>query len=180
MEKATRRYFVCEGADAEALAEKIWADQDRLTAAMDTLRKQHQASAVFVRDNAFLAFLGFPDSEPREGFKIDTHKTGNHYCGRPDRRTKKGREIEKQLKAASLECSPSDAIVRYYEASRWVPQDDPRSRSGMSMAITVGHPLRDKKRITLDVPVSDEEPFDPPPGVREIKRSEYIALTEEE
>lgn len=179
MEKALRRYFVCEGPDTEALVARIWANQERFATAIKDLRDKYGASAVFIRNNSRATALGYPDSSPREGLKIDAYKTDGHHLARPDRRTKVGREIEKQIKAASLKEGPSDQILSHYKAHRHAMQSDSMSRTGMSMAISVGHPLPDKKRVTLNIPVDDGEPFDPPSEAREIKKSEYIALTEE-
>jgi hypothetical protein len=48
---------------------------------------------------------------------------------------------------------------------------------GMSMWVATACIMKDK--LIVQVPESDEEPFTAPSSFREIKKSEYVALTEE-
>lgn len=178
MNKAERKYYVCEGPEAEALAKQVWDDQKKLTDLMKELKDAYQADGVFLRNNQRVTALIFSSEKVLRG--IDMQPLGDgKYKGVPNRRFKEGRKLVEDLKAASLRYSPSEFILDHYDANRMVPTEMSGSRTGFGLAVAVGFPLPDKKRLTLDVPVDPNDPFVPSEGVREIKHSEYIALTEE-
>lgn len=176
--KAARRYFVSEGPETEAFCTALWADLERSFRMTRELEAEHGAAAMFIRDGKPIAF-GFNDNATRHGLKFRKEKLDGFYYASPRYNVKVGLAIAERMQACAPAGSASDQIVRRHKASRMVMQPDLTSRSGMSMAVTVGHPLDDKKRYTLNVPVDPSDPFQPDGELREIKKSEYVALTEE-
>lgn len=173
-----RRYYVLEGPNTEAFCAEIEADREAFKDRVLALREKYKADAVFIRNQARATSLGFKEIQEAAGIRFKRGMTDGFYVAVPDRRTKIGRELAKDLKAASTR-EPSDMILERYKAWRHDTVRDPRSTTGMSIAISVGFPLPDWKRIVLSIPAVDDEPFTPPAEAREIKKSEYIALTEE-
>lgn len=175
-----RKYYVIEGPEVEELCARIKEGRDRFAERAEAVMEKYQADSLLVRRSTTIVGLGFKTPGHKPGLKIDVYDSNGYYRAYPDRRTKIGKQLIKDMAAASAKQHPSDIILAHYKAARWAPTSDPRSRTGMSMAVSVGHMLTCGKRVTLDVPVVENEPFDPPAGAREIKKSEYIALTEEQ
>lgn len=176
--KAARRYFVAEGPETESFCTALWADLERSLRMTRELQAEHGATAMFIRDGKPIAF-GFDDKATRPGLKFRKEKLDGFYHASPRYNVKVGLAIAERMQACAPAGSASDQIVRRHKAERMVIQADRMSPSGSSMAVTVGHPLDDRKRYTLDVPVDPSDPFKPEGELREIKKSEYIALTEE-
>jgi hypothetical protein len=174
-----RKYYVIEGPEAEALCAQILQERERFVGAVRALMNKYQVT-TFIRNSTTIDAIGLTEPGPRPGLKVDAHPTGGVYRAKPDLRTKFGKQLAQEIKDANAKEHPSDTILNHYQAARWQPVDDPRSRTGMSVAVSVGHILPCGKRITLDMPDVASEPFIMPSGAREIKKSEYIALTEEQ
>lgn len=177
-----RRYFVADDADAEQLKEMILSKINAQRGQHRALAAKYEADEVVKYDDGRvvgLAFksadgepaqrdgLTFRSSQPDDGFTWHTYK--------PNRRTKIGKQLQADMSAIKA-YSGSDTIVRHYGAYRHAVVPHAGS-TGMAMAVSVGGIVKGK--VVLSVPVSENEPFDPPTSLREIKKSEWIALTEE-
>lgn len=181
--EALRKYFVGEDAAAEELSRQIWTSREQFLDNVAALREEFGATAVMIRENSRITNIAYPDDSLRTGIKgytkhYDRDLKRDIYLPKWDYRLKTTKTIMRRFEQYSLKRSPSDVILDHYDAHRHVPQDG-------SLAISVGHPVPDKKRVTLSVPYHDAEDDDAsdnfvaPDSLREIPMSEYIFLTQE-
>lgn len=188
MELITYKYFIAEG---ESIAHTIAfiktkqaAHQDRIS---DLLEK-HGADCLWGgrRESPFA--IGWiwkrPEGEyrakppMRENFlKPEVERSGDvtYACYRPDQRYKAGKQIKAELKAVGG-FSFSDAICEAMGVDRNVfGVLDGRQVVCRSSAGACGN------KLVFRIPVggAGNIPFESPDGFREIKKSEFIAITEE-
>lgn len=182
MQPEQRRYFVAEGDEAQELKEKILGKLNAQRDQHKALAKKYGADQLVKYNDGRVVGLAFKseESEPatRDGLTFKNAQEGDGctwHTYRPNRKTKLGKQIQADMEAIKA-YRGSDDIVSHYDAWRHcvVPH---AGRTGMAMAVSVGGIVKGK--VVLSVPVNDSEPFDPPKGLREIKKSEWIALTEE-
>lgn len=173
-DNARRRYFVAEGEMAEVLKKQIHemnlAHKKRTKEFLDefgaTLCMQHNGipSAILLKDGSAI-----PD-----GFKQECKRLhdGIFYIQlKPVGNKKVGKEIKKKMLAVGT-FNVSDIILKYYGCNRMI------YTSG-SMWCSVGWLHSKKGIVVIQVPESDDEPYLPHETFKEIKKSEYIAITEE-
>lgn len=179
-----RRYFVVEGPEAEALKQKVLGELNKQRAEKNSLASKHGADQVFQWNDgrvAGLVYAGGDDHpETPEGLSLDQRQPnpngGFWYVFKPNKRGKAGKAIAAEF-AAIKGYRGSDEIVSHFKAYRGQVVGAASSRTGMAYAVSVAGIIKDK--IVLSVPDVENEPFDAPPCMREIKKSEYIAITEE-
>ncbi|WP_454691165.1 DUF5420 family protein [Achromobacter aloeverae] len=178
----TERYFIGVGADAQALRDDVLAKVTAQRAQQRAICEKHGAPRFWAQRDGRIKGLAYVsatrDFVPPRGMRVSgVFRSGDEYecLVLPDLRTKEGRALQRDL-ASITPFDGSAAIVNHYGAARhtFVPHPGP---TGMALTFSVGGIVKDQ--IVLRVPVSDEEPFEPDARLREIKKSEFIALTEE-
>lgn len=177
-----RKYYKLEGPKTTETIEKIQSRLDKHNQARRELRDKYDC-ALFMRGGNITGF-GFESPEPRKGFILDEYPTDGYYFAKPDKRTKIGKEADKERKGFNAYhgfSSVSEMVVSAFNADRMVPQRDGGSRTGMSLAISVGGVIKegDKEFVVLSVPVDEKDPFNTPEEGVEIPKSEFIRITEE-
>jgi hypothetical protein len=191
MSESKRRYFLAEGPKTLAMLQGILDERKRHFAARDALKEEYGADAVFVRNDCDVVALGFKEKPDIQGLRFDGRVDGYHIAY-PHLRYKAGKELKQKLYAASMRMPkgcrhPSDIICLHFDASRWVPVSDGNSRTGMSMAVSVATTIDGWARAVLSIPVKEEgatvgDEFGTLANadeLTEIKKSEFVALTEE-
>lgn len=191
MSDSKRRYFLAEGPKTLAMLQGILDERKRHFAARDALKEEYAADAVFVRNDCDVVALGFNIKPVTPGLRFDGHVDGYHIAY-PHLRYKAGKELQQKLHAASMRMPkgcrhPSDIICRFFDAARWVPVSDGNSRSGMSMAVSVATTIDGWTRAVLSIPVKEDDAkvgdefgiLANADELTEIKKSEFVALTEE-
>lgn len=187
-EEIRYKYFVAEGeaiAPVLALAETASAEhQERISA----LLKKHEADCLWGGRRSAPHAIGFiwerPDGDYRskppmkENFlKPETESSGDtlYALYKPDQRYKAGKAIKAELKAVGG-FSYSEFVAKATGADRMV------------FGILDGRQVmcqtsagRYKDMLVFRIPTGGDhgEDFTPPEGFREIKKSEFIAITEE-
>lgn len=179
MTNPRRRYFVADDAEAVQLIEDIKRLNNEHRERLIAFLKQYNTEHCIQRRGQPTAILVVMDEardrpEPPEGFKY----TGKHYHDNrvfaeftPVGNTKVGRAIKKQMEAVGG-FSANDIILKHYAAETMV-------YAGNSMWCATGWPHLQKNVIVVQVPEDDEQLYTPHPSFREIKKSEYVAITEE-
>lgn len=191
MSESKRRYFLAEGPKTLAMLQGILEERKRHFAARDALKEEYGADAVFVRNDCYVVALGFKEKPDIRGLRFGVHSDGYHVAY-PNLRFQAGKELQRKLYAASMRmpkfCKhPSDIICRFFDAARWVPVSDGNSRSGMAMAVSVATTIDGWTRAVLSIPVKEEGATNGDEfgilansdELTEIKKSEFVALTEE-
>lgn len=185
----TIRYFVAEGDRAEQIAkaglDKANEIQRKRTefcgrTGADGLyghRCQTPSAVLFVGDGAEKKKDGFLAPEPIwDGKK-------KYFAHRPDRRTRAGKAILEELRRLA-EFDFSDFIVKAFGVEHSTIGASANSPHGSSMFMSVAGYMN--KKIVFKIPFGGDQGgghrMDPaiPPELREIKKSEFIALTEEQ
>lgn len=174
-----RRYFVVEGPGAQMLINSALDERRRFLDAVAVIEEKYGACGYLTKKGCMVTGLVFDTDEPRPGLKIKGTQDGK-YWAYPDKRTKVGRELVKEMQRASSPKHYSDMILDHYDAHRMMTIEHPMSPSGMAMAMSVASVTKCLTKILLSIPNEDKAPFNPPAEAREIKKSEYIALTEEQ
>lgn len=174
-----RRYFVVEGPGAQMLINSALDEHERFVDATAAIEEKYDASGCLIRKGHMMVGLSFSTDEPRPGLKIKGKQDGK-YLAYPDKRTKIGRELVREMQRASSPKHYSDMILDHYDAHRMMTIEHAMSPSGMAMAMSVASVTKCHTKILLSIPNEDKAPFNPPAEAREIKKSEYIALTEEQ
>lgn len=181
MGEIKRRYFKAVGPEAEALVVELESARAKNSEAELGLARRFGAESVAaISRSGKIIGLGFAEPDAaREGFKrVETtdRKTGGSLVYFvPDRRFRVGKDAARAME----EFEPFTIrgfLLDFFKAHRLVLANNHFCES------TAGY-ARDLTTILVAVPVSDgdEAPdrFDPPPMLVEIKKSEFITLTEE-
>lgn len=174
-----KRYFVLEGEEIrkkvdEAVALHHQHHVERF-AFLEAIGAQWYTTSPFETDRGAIGALGFDDPEtPRPGLRRSSHKSAGRPMFVPDMRTKQGRAIAKQIKKVgafdfSTFMCRSLAVERSFIGKHAV---------GSAMYYAVIGVVNDA--VVAVIPTTDKHPFTPPSGFREIRHSEYIAMTEEQ
>jgi hypothetical protein len=184
MSTITKRYFIAEGDAAQAVANEglRLANESRLAGI--TLAKKYGALGTFGRGTSAPFALAWDDGllpDPNPGFLApERHRQGSdvYLVCRPDKRTTVGKAIADELGALPL-FNFSDYACQQFDVQYSTIGAHADSRSGLAMyksgAGYVG------QQLVFMIPSGGDRDSAPviPPAFREIKRSEYIALTEE-
>lgn len=184
MSEDKRRYFVAEGAEADQLRSDVLGKINAQRERQNELAAKYGADQVFQWNDGRVAGLVFAGGEDApavpEGLALDQRQAnpngGFWYLFKPAKRGKAGKAIAADL-ATIKGFRGSDEIVQHFKAYRGQVVGSAASRTGMAYAVSVAGIIKDT--IVLSVPDVEGEPFDPPACLREIKKSEYIAITEE-
>lgn len=172
----TRRYFVADGPDAKALIEQLlFLQKEHADRATEFLAPY--GAKYFMQIDGWPSAILLDEGSPiPDGFKKSERQ---HYNGKvydvlkPVGNTKAGREIKKRAKIVGF-FKPSELICKHYGCHNQMVYQ------GGSMWVAVGWPSKEKGLVVISVPVSEDQPFTPLNSeLREIKKSEYIAITEE-
>ena len=178
------RYFLAEGDKAEAVKTEVVAEKEAHFARLGDIIKKYGADCAWGGSRSHLSALGFThkgDGKPemKEGFlraKIEQSNGETYAVYYPDKRYKAGKEIVKDLQAVGI-FNFSDSVTKklgcYCDCFGTL---DGRMVRAMSAAGQYGD------RLVIRIPTQgDTRPrnFEIPPGLREIKKSEFIAITEE-
>jgi len=171
------RFFIIEGEHAAPLvAETV----QRLKEARDAAKafaEKHGAETVFQSSRTGAATgLGFTTTGEREGLRLDpTWSTDGFYRYVPHRARKKGKEIAAEMEAVPA-FDASTHLVSKLKASRMITGDYV-SGGGVRVHESVAGIC--DEAIVLRVPVREDKPFNAPAHFREIRESEFIAITKE-
>lgn len=173
MSNVKRRYFLVEREDAKEVIEKLQAHHKTNVAARNALQKQYSCVGMMVNEYHRPVSLLY-----KEGAVVPV---GLNYKGvrrvdgvphmeyAPKRNIKAGKVIAAELdKVPTL--NVSDTILKHYGCEEMIPDNT-------SLAVATAGII--KGQIVVQHPELLDAPWTPPEGFREIKKSEYVALTEE-
>jgi hypothetical protein len=188
MEEITYKYFVAEGANVAAVMAEARAQNTAHQERIRSLLKKYEADCVWGNNYSAPSAIGFivertPDGtfiKPpvRENFlkpKIERSGAVKYACYRPDRRYKAGKAIKDELSAIGA-FNYSSYISKKLRVDRMVFGFlDGRQ---VACSTTAG---RYGDILVFRIPVGgdDKAEFAAPDGFREIKKSEFVAITEE-
>ncbi|MCP3017468.1 hypothetical protein [Cupriavidus basilensis] len=168
-----RRYFIVEGAEGEGVKADALAMANAHRLRRLKVEKDYGADGLMLgRDSQPYALLFLEGRPAPEGTKETGRHTEKGECY-VEYRPMKNRKAGKQLAADLLAVggfNGSDFILRRFDAGAHIP-------SGRSLAVSTAGIVDGV--VVVQVPESAAEPFTPPACFREIKKSEYVALTEE-
>lgn len=169
-----RRYFVAEGDQAKALAESVLHMQKAHRDKIHALQADYKAAAVMVREMRPTGLVIDKDFAPVPGCRAEKywHEGKEYKLYTPLLNRKLGKDLAKRFKDIGS-FSGSDVILKHYKAVSYVIGGD------NTMWVSTAGIFNDV--VVLQVPVDSRNTFEPAPdsGLREIKKSEFIALTEE-
>ena len=178
------RYFVAEGEIAESIKAEVKAEKEAHFARLSDLIKKYGADCAWGGSRTHLSAIGYTHKEGakpgmKEGFlrpKIERSNGEEYAVYYPDKRYKMGKEIVKDLHSVGT-FNFSDSVTKklgcYCDCFGTL---DGRMVRAMSAAGQYAD------RLVIRIPTGgDTRPrdFEIPPGLREIKKSEFIAITEE-
>lgn len=175
------RFFV---ADSD-----LWADRVKDALAKMSERKKeenqfkekYEASGLY-QHGKFITGLGWYTDEKRKGWifvQVLPAGGDNYYCYKPDKRSKVGKEAARILDQLNrFRRSFSDRIVSF------LPTDFSQSRmAGGRIYFPVGGHYKGKTVFKIpcaeDFNIPDISKSPVPEGLREIKESEFVAITKE-
>lgn len=182
------RYFVAEGPEAQRIAaeglELVNQDEGQMVAIIE----RFGADTAWTNRTGIvaLAWKAEEGEKPadRTPFRYDsTEWSGDtrYYLYKPDRRTKAGKEAAKFI-GSFKRFNFSDYATKAFNVSAWVAGSDGASRTGMSMFLSSAGYVKNQLVFRIPVPENESLP-DRFPAIpecfREIKHSEFIAITEE-
>lgn len=169
-----RRYFIVEGAEGEAVKETALAAQKAHRARRKAVEEKYGADGLMLsgRESRPIALLieagnPAPDGAKAAGRHVKDDKTYIEY--QPLKNRKAGKRLAADL-AAVGGFDGSEMILKTFDAVVWIA-------GGNAMHVSTAGIV--KETVVVQVPESDDELFTPPACFREIKKSEYVALTEE-
>lgn len=167
-----RRHFVLEGPDP--FRDRLVGEFDEHIKKLDALVNEFGFKFFMHRNYHMTAILVPKEALVPDGFKVDHNQLHNGVTYQvcfPRGNTKAGREATKKIRALGG-FNVSEKIVRHYGVEAMLIEGGHSHHS-------VGWLDVEKQVTTLSVPVDPDRPIQVPPGFREIKKSEYIAITEE-
>ena len=188
MEEITYKYFVAEGETIALVMELAKAESSAHQERISTLLKKYEADCLWGGSRSAPFAIGYIWERPegdyrakpamRENFlKPEVERSGevSYACYKPDQRYKAGKAIKAELKAVGA-FSYSEFISKATGADRMVFGTlDGRQ----VMCSTSGGRYKDTLVFRIPVGGDHGKDFTPPEGFREIKKSEFIAITEE-
>jgi hypothetical protein len=188
MEEITYKYFVAEGEAVALVMETTKSESSAHQERISALLKKYEADCLWGGSRSAAFAIGFLWTRPeddwrakppmRENFlKPEVERSGDvmYACYKPDQRYKAGKAIKAELKAVGA-FSYSDFISKVTGVDRMVFGTlDGRQ----VMCSTFGGRYKDTLVFRIPVGGDHDKEFTPPNGFREIKKSEFIAITEE-
>lgn len=188
MEEITYKYFVAEGEAITSVIDMAKAERARHQDRISALLKKYEADCLWGGSRSAPGAIGWIWEKPegdyraeppmRENFlKPDVeHSDGVTYaCYKPDQRYKAGKAIKAELKAVGS-FNFSDTISKALKVDRMVFGIlDGRN----VMCQTAGGQYGDRLVFRIPTGGDHKDTFSAPGGFREIKKSEFIAITEE-
>lgn len=173
----------------KALATKLhnaWKQTQRdLTIRISEIQREYGSDGVFTI-NGRLAGLVFDPANggpALRGFNRSSEiiEGKKYFVLRPNGRYREGKAFRDQCAAYNrlAEANPpfSDYVVAHFNLARTVSGQHPGSPTGMAMFYTTAGIAKGK--LILVVPTNQENPPPEVPGLKRIRKSAYIALTEE-
>ena len=187
MSPVTHRYFVAEGARAAQVAAEGLDKANATRAKRSQFLDEHMAAALWGRRYGIpigIAFHPFK-GDKLPGFlapKIERHDGTPFWIYKPDRRTTIGKNLLTQM-AVLAEFNFSDFACAKFGVAHSIIGSSARSNSGLAMYHSVAGYISD--RLVFKIPFGGDQDgglkinVDIPADFREIKKSEFIAITEE-
>lgn len=174
MSNLKRRYFVVEAADVGAVRALVLEQEIAYLARREDFTNKHGTTHLMLgRDQRIMEILLPKDAAAPTGTrKVEDRsidgKVWVHY--KPLLNRKAGIALHDEM-AAVGGFSASEIILGHYGCKRMVLGD--------AHAMWVSTAGLVKNQIVIQVPENSEQVFTPPEGFKELKKSEWIALTEE-
>jgi len=188
MDQITFKYFVAEGELFASVMEAAKAESAAHQARISVLLKKYEADCLWGGSRYAPHAIGWIWERPegdfrakppmRENFlKPDVERSGEvrYACYKPDQRYKGGKAIKVELKEVGS-FSYSEYVAKATGVDRMVFGNlDGRQVMCQTSA------GRYKDMLVFRIPVGGDhgKDFIPPEGFREIKKSEFVAITEE-
>ena len=174
MTNPIRRYFLANDSEAQLLINSVIAQQDAHSKRLINFLAQFNTQYFLANSGLPTQILLKQGSETPEGLRIDgrlTHEGHEYMKFKPLLNTKAGRSIKaKMIEVGKF--NHSDIILAHYQCSASI------FTGGRIWVATAFIPCQ-KNLIAIQVPQNDERQYEPHPTFREIKKSEYVAITEE-
>ena len=189
MSEVTMRYFVAEGPRAEQVAAEGLAKANDAIAKRRAYLDELGAHAFFERNHQApyaVAFSAKDGGEKRHGFlspTVEYHDGERYLIYKPDMRTTAGKEIKQRLGELAT-FNFSDFVCKEFGVSHSTIGAHRASRSGLAMYNSVAGYLRNT--LVFKIPFGGDQgggrviDIEAPADLREIKHSEFIAITEGE
>jgi hypothetical protein len=187
-------YFKADAETSNALFEEWKLTQEPIKKLVGDILEEYGADSLYT-NSEFLWGLAFkapkpeegkfkPEIKQRDGFRGEAQeRDGQWYViYRADKRRKQGKQFAKRQEAYNslMKKNPcfSDFVVEKLGIQRMVVGEHAASRTGVALYYSVAGMA--KGIVVVKVPV-DQEHSAPkiPAGYTEIKKSEFVALTEE-
>lgn len=188
MSEVTMRYFIGEGARAEQVAKEGMAKVNEAIERRRIFIEEIGAAGLMQRGKSapYAVVFDSPTADEKPGFLSPSrvHDEGKAmYSYRPDRRTTTGKELAKRLDDLP-DFDFSNFVVKAFGVSRSAIGANAESRTGQAMYVSVAGFIG--KTLIFKIPFggysgnNGKDGVDIPADLREIKFSEFIALTEEQ
>lgn len=173
MSNVKRRYFLVERDDAQEVIERLKADHKANAGARNALQSRYGAAGLMLtQDHKPVSFL-YPEGHVvpagmnYKGRRTSDGKAYMEYA--PNRRIRAGKIVAGELEKVPF-FNVSYVILKHYGCEEMVPDNT-------NLAIATAGMI--KGQIVVQHPELLDAPWQAPEGFREIKKSEYVALTEE-
>lgn len=173
MSNVKRRYFVVERGDTQEVIEKVQKQHKANREARASLQEKYGATGMMLTQDHKPVSLLYPEGHPvpaglnYKGRRTSDGVTYAEYA--PKRNIKAGKLIAADLHAVPY-FNVSYTILKHYVCEEMVPDNT-------SLAVATAGMI--KGMIIVQHPELLDKPWTPHEGFREIKKSEYVALTEE-
>lgn len=188
MSEIAFKYFVVEGEPAESVIAAAKAESSAHQERISTLLKKYEADCLWGGRREAPFAIGFLWQRPEEDYrakppmrenflKPEVERSGDvtYACYKPDQRYKAGKAIKAELQAVGG-FSFSDTISKALKVNRMVfGVLDGRQ----VMCQTAAGQYGDKLVLRIPTGGDHKDTFIAPDGFREIKKSEFVAITEE-
>lgn len=177
------RYFIATSEDWARKATLALSELQKSRAARHAFRTAHGADALYMRGQ-FLCGLGWIADEKRKGWlPADLIPNGgdNYIAHKPDKRTKIGKQAATAIAAFNRSRQSFSTLLlkelpREFDVSAFEDRYIYQSVAGYC-----------KKQLVFKIPIpsapaqpsQDVEALPVPTGLKEIKKSEFVALTED-
>lgn len=183
MGDAARRYFVMSKEKSSAFMAEFKQEKAPRQEAYKHLMEKHKADTLMVSRSEFsgerVTALAFNDEpKPRRGCKVEKIVINGEWCWQvtPNRRFKEGKELDRDIAAAN----------NVEAASLFSPWAIEQLKMGAlvfssgAMHHAVAGYVKDQVVVSVPVPNPEKEEFpEIHPDLVEIKKSQFVALTEE-
>jgi hypothetical protein len=174
MTNPVRRFFVAEGPEAEAMADKVLRLNREHSERLTKVKAKYKAHGLQTRDGHPIGLLFHKDHVAPVACKVHTSHIldGQRYIEyRPLLNRKIGREMAEDFKKVGG-FNFSEMICREWGVFNMVMGD-----KGNALWVSVAGVM--DKIIVLNLVEDDAQKLEVKPFFREIKRSEFISITEE-